>query len=178
MKQLFVLGLILTPLLFGCSKKTISKLQPAAAEPDTSIVTSDEDDVLTGRDSFLVAGFDKTACFGTCPVYQVRFYSNGRVTWYGRRYVERMGWYQAVCEASLLKRIRGKALEAGFLDFDHRYPPKPQVSDLPSTITYVRIGDIEKQVQHIYEGPEKLIAFEQFLQELIESLDWQPSSDR
>ena len=174
MKKLFLLLFVATGALAACHRKAAETVQePATAPQDQAITQSDETvEPPTKSNAYLVAAFEKTACFGKCPVYQVKFYSDGKVTWYGRMNVERQGWYTAQVLPDVLKRIKAKANELNYFDLEAKYPTDLQVADLPSTITYVRIGDMEKQVVNTHDAPENLLAFEQFLSELIEGLDW------
>ena len=146
------------------AKDVTDKAEPA---PDAAGEAPDE--------AYQVAGFQKTACFGKCPVYMVKFFSDGKVTWYGKMNVDRMGWHEARVDKEVLKRIKDKANEVNFFDFYGEYPTGTKVADLPSTITYIRIGDMEKQVKNTHEAPEKLKEFEQFMSDLIESLAWRAS---
>ena len=174
MKKHFLFLFVAMVALTACHRKAANTVQePATAPQDTVITQSDETvEPPTQSNAYLVAAFEKTACFGKCPVYQVKFYSDGKVTWYGRMNVERQGWHTAQVLPDVLKRIKAKANELNYFDLEAKYPTEMQVADLPSTITYVRIGDMEKQVVDTYDAPENLQAFEQFLSELIEGLDW------
>ena len=174
MKYLPVLFSLLVAMA-ACSRKTA----PAAGAGDVpatdSLATeSEEYTPPVSPPRYLVAAYEKTACFGKCPVFQVRFYNDGLVTWNGRMNVERMGLCEARVDEAVLRRIKDKAKALHYFDLAPKYPERSEVADLPSTITYVRIGDMEKQVVNTYEAPENLIAFEQFLAELIEQLEWKP----
>ncbi len=170
MKKLFLFLFVAMMVLAACHPKAGQVVQ---APQDTPMTQSDETVAPPSQSkAHLVAAFEKTACFGKCPVYQVKFYSDGKVTWYGRMNVERQGWFSATVSPEMLKRIRTKANELNYFDLNPKYPSEMQVADLPSTITYVRIGDMEKQVVNTYDAPENLLAFEQFLADLIEGLDW------
>jgi len=176
MKSLLLLPL-LALVLGGCCPKNAKTI----VNEDVEVIETTETTPTGGtpaQAAYMVAAFEKTACYGKCPVYQVKFYSDGKVTWYGRLYVERMGWHEARVESAILKSIHDKALEADFLDFESEYPTEARIVDLPSTITYVRIGDMEKQVADTHDAPEKLKTFEAFLEGLINGLDWRPSAEK
>lgn len=154
--------------LAACSRKTVEAQPPATAENGASEPTKTQ--------AYQVVGYEKTACFGRCPVYQVKFFSDGTVSWNGRMNVERMGAHQAQVKPEVLKAIREKADEVRFFDFYNEYPTGDRkIADLPSTITYLRVGDMEKQVTNTHEAPEKLKEFERYLEDLIGKLEWKPS---
>ena len=89
--------------------------------------------------------------------------------------VDRMGLYEAQLEGKIIKSIRDKAHEVGYFDFHPEYPTKHKVADLPSTITYVRIGDTEKTVKNTHESPEKLLEFEAYIEAVINRIEWKKS---
>ncbi len=174
MKKLLFPLLVAMLALVACHRKAGKVMQEPTTAPQDTVATQSDETVAPPAQSnaYLVAAFEKTACFGKCPVYQVKFYSDGKVTWYGRMNVERQGWHTARVLPDVLKRIKAKANELNYFDLEAKYPTNMQVADLPGTITYVRIGDMEKQVVDTLDAPENLLAFEQFLSELIEGLDW------
>lgn len=170
MKQFSFIFLVATLLLTACHRQTSKTVQ--AVPLDTLITQSDETARPPEHFAYLVAVFKKTACFGKCPVFEVKFYSDGKVTWYGKMNVDRQGWHTSMVSPEVLKSITSKAKELNYFDLEARYPADLQVADLPSTITYVRVGDVEKQVVNTHDAPENLLAFERFLSEIIESLNW------
>ena len=87
-----------------------------------------------------------------------------------------MGYHEAQLETQVIKAIRDKSHEVGFFDFHYEYPIEHKVADLPSTITYVRIGDTEKTVKNTHEGPEKLAEFEAYIEGIINKLEWKPAT--
>ncbi|MEK7254737.1 MAG: DUF6438 domain-containing protein [Bacteroidota bacterium] len=149
------------------------------AQPTTSQPTKSDTSEPAKADAFQVVGYEKTACFGRCPVYQDKFFSDGKVTWYGRMNVERMGNYEAQVKPEDLRAIREKADEVHFFDFYNEYPTGDRkIADLPSTKIYLRVGDMEKQVTDTHEAPEKLKEFEKYLEDLIGKLEWKLSEKK
>ncbi|MCF8246463.1 MAG: DUF6438 domain-containing protein [Saprospiraceae bacterium] len=162
--------------IIACNRKAT----PPTAPPP--IVTpkpgNDRPESEPEKEVYQVAGYQKTACFGKCPVYQVKFYSDRKVTWYGQHNVERMGWFEAQATDAVLKDIRDKAHAANYWDFAGVYPTDQKVADLPSTVTFIRTGDMEKTVVNTYQGPEELEAFENYLEGVINGLRWQPKQGK
>ena len=124
------------------------------------------------KEVYQMVGYQKTACYGKCPVYQVKLYNDGTAIWEGKRFVDRMGEYKAKVSKATLDAIKQKAYDVGYFDFYEKYPVKHRVADLPSTITYMRVGDVVKSVNNTHEGPEKLAEFEKYLEEVIAKLEW------
>ncbi|MFQ5445887.1 MAG: DUF6438 domain-containing protein [Saprospiraceae bacterium] len=173
MKSFFLIPLA-SLMLAGCCPKNVKTVQTE----DVEVIETTGNGKLHEEEAHLVAAFEKTACYGKCPVYQVKFYSDGKVTWYGKLFVDRMGWHEAHVEPAVLKSIRDKVHETGYLDFESEYPTERRIADLPSTITYVRIGDVEKQVADTHDAPQELKEFEAFLEGLINGLEWKASADK
>ena len=164
-------------LFFACNRKSTPPTTPTP--PATTVTTGSNSPVSEPKkEAYQVAGFQKTACFGKCPVYQVKFFSDGKVTWFGQLNVERKGWYDARATDAVLKGIRDKAHAANYWDFAGVYPVGQKVADLPSTVTYIRTGDMEKTVVNTYQGPTELEAFEAYLEGVINGLSWQPKQGK
>ncbi len=171
---LTTIGLMAILLATACHRKAAPQ-PPAAPEiPTTPIRPANE----PKPEVYQVAGYQKTACFGKCPVYQVKFFTDGRATWYGQHNVERMGWYEARVDKAVLDRIREKALSVNFWDFAGAYPTGQRVADLPSTVTYLRAGDVEKSVVNTHQGPLELEIFEAYLEGVITGLEWRPTASK
>lgn len=175
MKYLPVLFTMLLALA-ACARKSTPAAGPADQPATDTLQAESEEYAPPARPPrYLIASIEKTPCFGKCPVFQVQFYNDGLVKWNGRMNVERMGTYETHVDEDLLRRIKDKAKALHYFDLAPRYPEQSEVADLPSTITYVRVGDVEKQVVNTYQAPENLLAFENFLLELIERLNWKPA---
>ncbi len=169
------LTIITIAALVSCNQKKAQNPIDETTKPTTESPTTNEPEVEPEK-AYQVVGYQKTACFGKCPVYQVKFYSDNTATWHGKMNVDRMGWHEAQLEGKVLKDIRDKAFEVGYFDFYGEYPVKYKVADLPSTITYIRVGDMEKTIKNTHDGPEKLAEFEQYLEGMIERLVWKASA--
>lgn len=123
----------------------------------------------------VVAAFKKTSCYGTCPAYEVKFYSNGTASWDGYMHIERMGHFELTLDPNVLGRIQEKAATSKFFDLASKYPTNFTIADAPSTITYVKSATREKQVENILEAPQNLIDFENFLAAEIVQMGWAPT---
>ncbi|MDT4967893.1 MAG: hypothetical protein QOJ64_2630 [Acidobacteriota bacterium] len=103
-----------------------------------------------------VITLERTVCFGSCPVYKLTIYSDGRVLYQGIRFVKRIGRAEG--------RISRKALDALVQEFTNNEffglydayvpgsPGCPQVAtDLPSAIISLELNGKKKTVRH-YHG--------------------------
>ncbi len=164
--------LLLLTLSFTVACHANRKTVETTDKPDVTSKSalSDEGPPVIVNDE--VAGYEKTPCYGQCPVFKVRFYADGKVTWYGHMNVERLGNYEAKVEQSVISGIQKKALEIGFYKFEEEYPVNYKIADLPYTITFVRYGDKAKAVRNMTDAPEALVMFEEYLEGIIGKLDW------
>lgn len=172
--------LVLAAIVVACNRKTATTENAIITSP-TQSASSDSGRPSAqepAKDAYQVAGYQKTACFGKCPVYQVKFFSDGKVTWYGQLNVERQGWHEARVDEKLLREIKDKSHELKFWDLSNNYPIGQRVVDLPSTVTYVRAGDMEKTVVDTHQGPAELLQFEEYLAGIINKLEWRPSGGK
>jgi hypothetical protein len=172
MKVLLFLMAASAFVFFACSPKSSKKAETAETTAPPNPKPAEEELPVGKEDE--IAGYEKTACFGKCPVYRVRFYADGRVSWYGRMNVERMGWHSAKVPPEVIKGIQDKAREIGYFNFLGEYPVGKKVADLPATITFIRMEDMMKQVVDQHEAPDSLKAFEKYLEDLIAGLKWEP----
>ncbi|MCU0348693.1 MAG: DUF6438 domain-containing protein [Saprospiraceae bacterium] len=178
--QLFLLLGLVAIVVVACNRKTAV---PATTDSPTTTSTgttkpSTTEQPTSEEKPYQVAGFSKTACFGKCPVFQVKFFSDGKATWYGQMNVERKGWYEAKVDKEKLKEIRDKAHAVKYWDFAGAYPIGYKVADLPSTVTYIRAGDTEKSVVNTHQAPAELEEFEDYLEGIINGLAWKPSAEK
>jgi Domain of unknown function (DUF6438) len=85
------------------------------------------------------------ACFGTCPVYQVRLDSDGTVSWEGERFVERLGRYGGQIDAADFSRLASFIRRANFFEWEPEYAGN--VTDLPDYNLTVTAGSQVKTVR-------------------------------
>jgi len=127
------------------------------------------EEIITGP--YLVASLAKTPCYGRCPVFEVRIYSDGVVDFFGEKNVNLIGHYRAKADANFIDQVIQEASKAGYYQLDSFYPAGGQrIPDLPNVITYVRIANDEKSVTNNHLAPKSLMAFEQRLEALINTL--------
>lgn len=143
--------------------------------PD-SLLQTPAGSFLPKNEPHLLASLRRAPCYGRCPVYEVQFYSNGQAVYQGERYVKRLGIYLAQVPGAGLDSILEHAQQAGFFSLADTYPENGHTLEgLPETTTFVNNGQRQKAIKDNYDAPLALIHFEQFLDELAQSLDWQPN---
>lgn len=163
----------------ACTRKTTGEAQVTPpASPTQPKTDNSRPESEPKKEVYEVIGFQKTACFGKCPVFQVKISNDGKATWYGKMNVEKLGWYEAQVTQDMIKSIKDKAQSLKYWDMEGEYPQGRKVADLPSTVTFIRKGDMLKQVVNTHQAPESLEEFEDYLEDIINGLRWTASASK
>ena len=92
----------------------------------------------------------KTACFGSCPIYRINFFSNGDVIYDGKKFVKEIGKFKKKIKVKEVEKILNFATKINFSKMKDEYT-RP-ISDIP--ITYIRIKN--KKIKNHIGGPKSL----------------------
>jgi hypothetical protein len=124
-------------------------------------------------ESLLVASLERTTCYGNCPYYEVKVYSNGVVTYNGRKNVEYLGLHESVLPQKQIHELLDKAKSIGYAYLENKYPIKGLgIIDFPLCITSVKEGEIKKMVYNRNDSPQRLVEYQEFFDELMEEVEW------
>lgn len=173
-------------LLFACkdrertvtngSSENTAETPPASGSTENGSVdtgTSTTNDPVQGNDQksdTLVFSIRRTACFGTCPTYDIYVYESGFATYEGKVHVDRIGLYQTRVGKATLETLLQEAESVDFFDMKAEYDSP--VTDLPSTfITVARNGET-KQVKGRVDPPAGFKKLAARAEELLLDLDW------
>jgi len=168
MKQLFpaLLILALAIVTFGCKSGKKSTATSSVSESEAA---------KTQTEPQMLATILRTPCYGQCPIYKATFMDNGEVIYIGKRFVENIGTYKGLIEASQIQLIKEKITEYDYFSLDSLYPT--QISDFPSCITEARLNGNRKKVIDRHNAPDNLKAFEKFLDSVLEDVALEKVSD-
>jgi hypothetical protein len=97
---------------------------------------------------------ERTACFGTCPVYSVAIHEDGRVVYEGRQYVRESGTHTWRIDATAVRALAAEIDKAGFFEMKNEYTAP--ITDQPTTYTTVTIGSRTKRIKDYYGAPTAL----------------------
>src|SRR5206468_3818802 len=78
---------------------------------------------------------EHTACFGTCPVYSVTIFRDGRVRYNGIEFVKEKGVRTKTISTGEFQRLAAKVDEIGFFKLKPAY--RANITDLPTTVVTV-----------------------------------------
>lgn len=179
----FFLGGLIILCSFACNKKiadvTTNETPPKIRIPLDSINVEPEAELeplpdLEDQEDIvieLIASIRKTPCYGYCPVFEYKYYSDGRVSYNGQLHVDRIGVYETWVDIEFKSKIESLAQSIKYFSLEEEYPPNGRrIEDLPSTITYLKIDDREKSIKNNYDSPLVLRDFEKELLLLFNSL--------
>lgn len=121
-----------------------------------------------------VITLERTACFGTCPVYTVNIFEDGTVIYEGDRFVSVTGMQTGKIPSETVAAMVAAFKDAGYFDWNEAYDTQ-MVSDLPTVITSVMSADTTQRIIH-YMGdsttPLALSFLEQWIDEMTNSSLW------
>lgn len=105
----------------------------------------------------------RTGCFGTCPVYSVEIFENGRVIYTGSQFVQVSGERTSAIPKADVEKLVHDFLRIGYFSLKASYETHKNpdgtvemISDLPTTYTSLRIGERTKSVKDYASAPRAL----------------------
>jgi hypothetical protein len=177
---IFIFPFCLT--LLACAKQVnnkttqtnMNKTKQEAPSTNTTTNKGTTKTVEPKVDNNLLVSLQRTPCFGQCPVFKIQLFNDGKVVYEGKAHCKRMGTYKAVASTELIKAIQQKANEIKYLSFEERYPKgESMITDIPTTISYIKVGSDSKMVANNYDAPKELVEFEHWLELQFETLKWE-----
>jgi hypothetical protein len=138
--------------------------EPPAAEQDT-----------------LVA-LERTECFGTCPVYELALLGTGAVFYHGKKHVATTGRAKVQIPPAQVDSLAQAAVEAGFFDLPANPTCEERMTDLPSAVLHVRLGERERRYMHYhgckgFEGEDALYALAESIDRIAGTTRWTKAED-
>jgi hypothetical protein len=95
---------------------------------------------------------ERTACFGTCPIYTVTILEDGTVNYVGADFVEVTGEQTSQIDPQLVEQMVAEFEAAGYFDWDAAYDAQT-VTDMPTIITSVtRDGETHQVTRYAGDG--------------------------
>ncbi len=189
-----VCGVLLFLVVGGCSEKT-SKVATTEKHPTPPVVVQPvyptpsvvtpktAEDIVSipkGIDPNLVISISRSGCFGKCPAYSFSLTADGKAVYEGIAYVAKLGKHTAqVSKSDIDKFLAVETLHTRSLQsLNDKYPIKGElVSDLPTTKTYVRLGNSGKLIVNNYDAPKEVLDLEELIEQFAEKLNWVKTND-
>lgn len=104
-----------------------------------------------GSAPFTTVSFERTPCFGTCPVYSVSVSGTGSVTFVGKRNVDSVGTFTGHIDAAAVQSLRKAFDEAKYTSLQSTYGQSncsPYAADAPRILTSIAMADQTKSIDH------------------------------
>ncbi len=120
----------------------------------------------------LLMTFQKTACFGFCPVFEFRLYRNGVCLYEGKQFTPIQGQFYDLMKESEWQDIKNKVDSVGFFALEDLYPvnEKEIIMDLPKTITTIFLNGRNKKITNSHSAPQPLKELESLIQQAIDRI--------
>jgi hypothetical protein len=113
---------------------------------------------------------EKTACYGSCPVFKLTVFNNGKLLFNGIENTKLKGNYCGLLKKRELNKLREAFQKKDFFAYKDSY--LTQFKDLPTTyITYFREGK-SKKIKDYDGAPIDLRDLENMVQNLIDIEKW------
>jgi hypothetical protein len=100
---------------------------------------------------FTTATFERTPCFGTCPVYRVSVSGSGSVRFEGIRNVDSVGTFTGSISATAVSSLRRAFDDAQYFTRQSLYGQSncsPYGADAPRILTSITTSDKTKSIDH------------------------------
>jgi hypothetical protein len=168
MKYLFAAGLTIATLGFAWAAQTSAIPAPALLMAQAPQNT--QTDVLITM--------QRTACFGTCPVYQLTIYGDGRVVYAGTAYVAVQDSRTAQLTPAQVQQLLAAFEKANFFELKNEYTVN--ATDLPGVLTSITWNGRNKKVWHygaidqseLNPAPAALTELENTIDEIVNAQQW------
>ena len=108
----------------------------------------------------LIISLQRTACYGTCPIYKIEIYSDGSGTYTGTRFVENIGLMEFNLSETELNLILSQAEAIGFVNMKDEY--SEPISDLPTTFIQIK----GKRIRDYIGAPKTLKNLENLIDQI------------
>ena len=119
----------------------------------------------------LIVKMRRTACYGTCPQYEIHIYKSGFIYYKGKMFVEKKGCFFSYISSNSINQIKTTLDQINFFQMEDNY--LSPITDIPSVILEVSIGDKRHVVKDRLNGPQELKNFHNFIDSLANSVvDW------
>lgn len=121
-----------------------------------------------------VITLERTACYGTCPIYTVTIYGDGRVDYDGDQFVDVPGVQTAQIEPKIVVELVEFMLNNGYLELEDAYTDY-KITDMPSVITSLMVNGQSKRIEHYFgddSAPLILRQIENRIDEVADSPQW------
>jgi len=116
-------------------------------------------------DSTKEISLERTACYGTCPVYQVTIFADGKVRYEGKNHVDQMGIYSGRIEKNAALALFSKIANFSWESYPEKYPIDNY--DFPQFHLNYHTNSLDKTVKANSNAAKELIALGKEIDRLV-----------
>lgn len=130
-------------------------------------------EVQQKSNSKILITIERTACFGSCPVYSAQIYTDGLVIYKGKDSVRVKGQKRYRISKGEVKDLVREFDRINYFSLKDSYQFDEKgmsMTDLPTTITSISLNGRQKKIVDYYGAPKELILLENAI-ERIAGLD-------
>lgn len=122
----------------------------------------------------VVITLERTACFGTCPVYSLTIRGDGTVVYEGKDFVKVKGKAETTISQEQVEQLVSEFEKVDYFSLNDSYTERT-ITDAPTVTTSITIDGKTKTIEH-YRGdenaPEALTQLENKIDEIVDSEQW------
>jgi hypothetical protein len=140
------------------------------------------DESSDARRATKVITLERTQCFGTCPMYKLTIFSDGRVSYEGSKFVKKVGKASGRISRAKLAELVLEFNNIDYLNLPDSFQPgektcPQEATDMPSAITSLTWRGRSKTIWHYHgcRGPstlELLTKLENKIDEVVNVKRW------
>ena len=108
---------------------------------------------------------ERTACYGTCPVYTLTIYADGKVAYKGENHIEQIGLYSGQLEKQATIALFAKISSYSWQLYPEKYPIDNY--DFPQFHLEYKSNDMTKLVKGNTNAAQELIALAKQMDKLV-----------
>ena len=120
--------------------------------------------------STAIITLERTACFGTCPIYSLTISGDGKVVYTGENYVTVTSTQTGQISPVTFKELVDEFYKINYFSLQDEYTAN--ITDMPTTITSLTINGKTKKIEDYFNAPEELKKLEQKIDEVANSKQW------
>ncbi len=127
----------------------------------------------TSSSAPVIATLERTACFGTCPAYEVKVHADGFVVYEGKDFVKLKGRHTAQVPPGKIAALAAAFESAGYWEL-HDYDDQQVVDNAWANTSFTHKGK-SKTVRHYlsdHSAPQSLADLEGKIDDILDTSRW------
>ena len=122
----------------------------------------------------LVITLERTPCYGTCPVYTLTLFGDGKVVYEGKDFTKIRGRAETTISQAKIEQLVSEFEKIKYFSLNDNYTERT-ITDAPSVITSITIDGKTKSIEHYhgdFSAPETLTQLEDKIDKIVNSDQW------